>query len=500
VPRRTNQPLVNPFIALSDALKEQAVRPNIFAYEPHSKQRPFHEAQAKGRLYIGGNRSGKTTGGVVEDIWWARGTHPYRHVPDPPIRGRVVGVDFLQGIQKILLPEFQRWTPPSLLKNGSWEDSYNKELRTLTFANKSFIEFMSYDQDTDKFAGTSRHFVHYDEEPPQHIYNECGARLVDTNGSWWITMTPVEGITWVYNKLYLPGLNGLDSNVVIFIADMLDNPYITPEAAEIYLSGLDPEERKARESGKFIHLGGLVYKNFHKATHVINESVIPPLNWEWYCSLDHGYNNPTAWLWHAVSPDNEVITFSEHYASEMTVEEHAAIVHNRNSGFKRIPDIYVGDPSIAQRSGITGTSIKTEYAQHGIPIMDGNNDVSVGVARIAGYLRPKLDTGVPRWRITNNCVNLIWEMEHLRWARYNSRKMQEDHNKKDQIHKKDDHACDSARYFFTCLPDLTPEVEPLVAPLKPLGTSQTYGELLAAMGETEWRYQRRTEIGAMEYD
>ena len=41
---------------------------------------------------------------------------------------------------------------------------------------------MSSDQDLQKFAGTSRHFVHFDEEPPEPVYEECRARLVDTNG------------------------------------------------------------------------------------------------------------------------------------------------------------------------------------------------------------------------------------------------------------------------------------------------------------------------------
>jgi hypothetical protein len=31
-----------------------------------------------------------------------------------------------------------------------------------------------------------------------------------------------------------------------------------------------------------------------------------------------------------------------------------------------------------------------------------------------------------------------------------------DRNKKEEIHKKDDHASDSARYFFTLMPDLKP--------------------------------------------
>lgn len=490
---------------LSEQIKQQATRPNIHAYMPHHKQELFHSSTKKRRLYIGGNRSGKTTGGVVEDIWWARGQHPYRRLPEGPIRGRVVGVDFLNGIQKIILPEFSRWCPPSLLKNGSWEDSYNKELRTLNFANDSFIEFMSYDQDTDKFAGTSRHFVHYDEEPPLHVFNECNARLVDTKGSWWLTMTPVEGMSWIYDTIYVPGTEDPNSGIDVIEVDMQENPHLDPEAIEDFLSSLSKEEREAREKGKFVQLGGRVYKDFSEEFHTI-EPIIPPKDWQWFVSMDHGFNNPTAFLWHAVSPTNEVITFAEHYASEMTVAEHAAVVHSRNANFNRIPDVYVGDPAIAQRSGITGTSIQTEYMENDIPIMPGNNDVAVGVARVSQYLKPIPGSSPqrPRWRITKNCTNLIWEMKRLRWATYSSRKLQMENNKKDAIHKKDDHACDSARYFFTFMPDLTPsEVlgPDLISP--PSNTNvETYDQALVKMTQQtpQWKIQQGSDIYSLEYD
>lgn len=512
---------------LTIGLKQQSTRPNIYGYQPHTKQEKFHQSEAKKKLYIGGNRSGKTTGSVVEDIWWLMGNHPYRKTPEGQIRGRIVAVDFNQGVQKIVLPEVARWIPPSALKNGSWEDSYNRELRTLTLASGNFVEFMSYDQDTDKFAGTSRHFIHYDEEPPRHVFNECNARLVDTNGSYWISMTPVEGMTWIYDTIYIPGTEGEDPSIFVIEADMLDNPHISPEAAESFLSGLDPTERKAREHGNFVQLGGRVYKTFSRATHVIPPT-IPPKDWEWYISLDHGFNNPTAILWHAVSPENQVITFAEHYASEMVIEQHAAKIHSVNTGFGKVPEIWVADPAIAQRSGITGTSVSTEYAERGCYFAPGNNDVQVGVARVSQYLRPA-PNGTPRWLITENCPNLIREMERLRWKTYSSKKLQYENNAQEQIHKKDDHAADSARYFFTFLPDLTPSQfvgspEPTgieFPAVSPAGVSPGIDTILGRIAEpsplpvgstdlavimqaahpqeTQWKTVEGSNLGAMEW-
>jgi len=471
---------------LSAQVRLQAVRPNIHGYVPHAKQEIFHTEPSRGRLYIGGNRSGKTTGGTIEDIWWLTGRHPYRQTPEPPVRGRVVGVDFVNGIEQILRPEMARWLPASELKGGTWSTAYSKELRTLTLENGSTIEYMSYDQDVDKFAGTSRNFIHFDEEPPQDIFTENRARLIDTGGSWWMTMTPVEGMSWIYDDIYMPGKNDPSSEIGVIEIDMTENPYLSESEISSFMSGLSEEDRIARVKGKFVSIGGLVHKEFDTKTHVI-DSMVPPTSWEWYCSLDHGFNNPTAVLWHAVSPDGQVVTFAEHYEREKTVDYHAAVIHQRNATLGRIPDLYVADPAIAQRNGVTGTSIQQEYMDYGIPFIPGNNDVLSGVNRVNSYLKPAAN-GRPRWLITKNCRNLIGEMQRLRWKTYASKKMQHANNRMDQIHKKDDHACDSSRYFFTMLPDLSPvgasqNFDPQTLHMRAVNgvaaTSGRYDELLA---------------------
>lgn len=449
-------------------LRTAAVRPNVLGYVPHEKQSVFHSSSTKGRLYIGGNRSGKTTAGVVEGIWRLTGKHPtakapFIATPEKPIRGRVIGVDYPNGIEKILLPEYARWTPASELRGGSWDSAYQARLKTLFFANGSQVEFMSYDQDIDKFAGTSRDFEHFDEEPPEEVFNENIARLIDTGGPWWMTMTPVEGMTWIYDKIYLPGSEGKAKHITIVEAAMEENPHLNKSEVELYLSGLDADERRARGQGKFIQMGGLVFKSLDPKVHFsfpddedfIDINQLKSQAWKWYCSLDHGYNNPTAVLWHAVNGNNEVVTFGEHYAREMTVQEHAEIIHAKNATYGRKPDIWVCDPALGQRSGITGTSIHQEYASHGIVFALGNNDVLNGVNKMNQYLR--VNNGHAHWRIQGQCHNLMKEIARLRWKTYASKKVGSQNNKQELIHKKDDHAPDSARYFFTLMPDLTPD-------------------------------------------
>jgi len=75
-------------------------------------------------------------------------------------------------VDKIILPLYKQWLPKTYLINGSWEQSYSRERHVLTLNNGSFVEFMSQDQDLDKFAGSSRHFVHFDEECPKSVFQE----------------------------------------------------------------------------------------------------------------------------------------------------------------------------------------------------------------------------------------------------------------------------------------------------------------------------------------
>ena len=228
-PEEESISLVDLLQMASSDLSQKSVRPNMHMYKPHDKQKFLHCSYAKEKLFIGGNRSGKTVWNVMECIWWLTKKHPFR--PDvnaivEPIRGRLVCVSFIDGLDKIILPYFKQFLPSSELINGNWEDSYSRQSRTLTLANGSFIEFMSYDQELEKFAGTSRHFCSFDEEPPQAVYIECKMRLMDTGGSYWISMTPVEGMTWIYFDLYEPHRRGENTDLQILEINTEENPAI----------------------------------------------------------------------------------------------------------------------------------------------------------------------------------------------------------------------------------------------------------------------------------
>lgn len=451
------------FLQLGEGLGEAARVPNLYDYVPSEKQRLFHNDVHHDRLYIGGNRSGKSLGSTIESIWWLTGTHPFRNTPEPPIRGRVVAVDYLNGVDKIILPLYKQWLPKTYLINGSWDQSYSKERHVLTLNNGSFVEFMSQDQDLDKFAGSSRHFIHFDEECPQSIFRECLARLVDTGGCWWMSQTPVAGMEWIYDDIYLPAKEG-KKDIGVVEAEIHDNPSLSREAIERFLGELPPEEREVRAKGQYVHLGGSVFPDFSPLTHCIPKGQFQPTpDHRIIRTMDSGYTNPTVWLWLAVAPDGTITVFREHYAAKKTVAEHSEIVNRITKEIEKEfgCEIWLttGDPAIKQTKEHTGTSILQEYQKAGIYISVDSipTDRRIGLNRINQYFKINPKTKKPFLMITDDCPNLIAELPKLKWKKWASAKVAEQHNRQEDIRDKDNHCYDALKYAMTFLDDLTPE-------------------------------------------
>ncbi len=450
-------------LQLGEGLSESVHTPSLYDYKASDKQLKFHQMQQKARLYIGGNRSGKSLGSTIEGIYYVTKTHPFRKMPDEPVRGRVVAVDFLNGVDKIILPLWKQWLPKKYLINGSWEQSYSRERHVLTLNNGSFVEFMSQDQDLDKFAGSSRHFIHFDEECPKSIWLECLARLVDTDGDWWMSQTPVEGMEWIFDDIYQPAKEGT-KDIGIVEASMEDNPSLSKDAIARFMENLSEEERLIRKNGQYIHLGGSVFPEFSPVTHCIPRGQFRPTSRHRIIrTMDSGYTNPTVWLWLAVDEDGTIVVFKEHYQSKWNVEQHAEVVNRwtreilKDSGAELF--LTTGDPAIKQTKEHTGTSILQEYAKHGIYIAVDNipSDRRIGLEKLQQYMKINPKTKKPYVMITDDCPHLIAELPKLKWKKHASPKIAEQKNKLEDIRDKDNHCYDALKYAMTFMDDLSPE-------------------------------------------
>lgn len=420
---------------LSESLSQKAREPDVDGYKPLPYQIDFHSSTEKGRIILGGNRSGKSYSSVVEMIWFATGTHPHKETPKPPLRLRHVAVDNPHGVNKVLKDLYRRLTPKRYLVDNSFDKSWRVEPPSLTFANGSSIEFMSYAQDLDSHAGTSRHAIAFDEEPDEAIFNENLMRLIDTDGCWWVALTPVEGLTWLYERFYVPIMEE-DQNlfVDIFKFKTRENSYLSKGAIDMLTTTLGAEELSTRLEGEFLSFSGLVYPKANFAP------VEPRKGMFTFAAMDHGLRNPTAWLWFQADEDGNLFVVAEHYATDMLVSDHARIVREIEGALGLEPTYRVGDPSIVNRNAVNGQSVQTEYANHGIFIQPGNNEMGVGINRINEWFNSN------RLYISDRCTHLKKEIKSYRWDEYTSRKTSTRKDPKARPKKKDDHAMDALRY------------------------------------------------------
>ena len=245
----------------------------------HQKQMAFHKCHKRNRWVFGGNRSGKTECGAVETVWLSRGIHPFRQNRKNTVcwvvsLSQQVQRDVAQ--QKILYYLNPSWIRQVVMISGSKKSPAHGVIDYIeienVFGGTSKIAFKSCEAGREKFQGTSLDFVWFDEEPPQDIYEECRMRVLDRCGEIFGTMTPLKGLTWVYDEIY----QNSRSNPEVWCEFMEwgDNPYLSPTEIEEMSRSLSADSLDARRYGRFQSLGGMVYTEFSEAN-VIEPFTVP---------------------------------------------------------------------------------------------------------------------------------------------------------------------------------------------------------------------------------
>jgi PBSX family phage terminase large subunit len=232
------------------------------------------------------------------------------------------------------------------------------------------------------------------------------------------------------------------------------------------------EDRVKREiEGSFDAFEGAVYSEFRRDMHVIKPFVIPS-NWVKFVGIDHGYRNPSAWIWCAVGPDGEVYAYREYYKPEMLIHEivngtksERGVMHMMRG--EVINRAYI-DPSTKARRGTTGESDWDEYYRvlpRDFPLYTAINDVQVGIDRVKSYLKPHPKTNKPLLYIFDTCTNLIEEMTQYR---YQELKPSQEGRKAEYEKpvKANDHALDALRYVIVTLPEPVKTIEDPLSKMK----------------------------------
>lgn len=397
-------------------LVAKAIEQNpLLAYQPHAKQKVFHESRDFTKLFAGGNRSGKTTAGIVDDLIQAvdRDVLPpalrvYKKW-EPPFFFRIIAPKFNENHEGVTIPAIRRWVPRSQLAGGSWVKAYSASKRMITFRNGSWCQLMTFEQDLDTFAGAALHRVHLDEEPPgehgRRIYNENLMRLTDYNGDLLLTMTPLFGLSWSYDEIWE---RRHEDGITAVTVDSFENPHVNHTALERTFARFTDEERKARQKGEFIHFGGLFYDEFNDTEHVVDPPKPKTIrSQDVVVGIDPGLNF-TGVVWAAFDNDNGMFVFDELLCEGKLVPDVAQGIREKNRKWGINPSYYVIDPSARNRNQTNAENIEGAFNREGIYPVHGQNERGPGILEVKRRLQKQ------GFSISRECPRAIWEFGRYR--------------------------------------------------------------------------------------
>jgi phage terminase large subunit-like protein len=404
-----------------------------FWYVPHARQKRFHKLglEARERLFLAGNRVGKTLAGAAEVAFHLTGLYPawwkgFRFERPVECWGasvtREATRDILQpaylgsGLKPGLIP--QRLIMDVMHKGGVAAAADVVRVRHVS-GGVSTLGFKSYDQGRLSFQGTARDVIHLDEEPPIEVYEECLLRTLTTGGHILLTMTPLLGVTEVVRH-FASAERGAGKAVVK--AAWQDAPHLKSEDMHRLRQSLRPHEVAARERGVPMLGRGKVFPVEEKE--IGCERFEIPEAFKKCVGIDFGWSNPTAAVWLAHDGARDVVYVTDIYwRAEATPAEHAAEILRRGEW---IPA--VGDPAGQAAGQSDGRSLFQLYEKAGLRLQPAANDVETGLMALLERMRSG------RFKVFLDCA--AWWEEFRNYAR----------DMRGKIIKRDDHLLDATRY------------------------------------------------------
>lgn len=164
-------------------------------------QMAFLSDASKRKLARWGNQwGGKTWAGLADVIWCCEGWHPFREVRPAPIEAWVICASWSQSIA------IQQKLWHLLNKDQITEDTLFDPVKgfkgknpVVKFRNGSILRIKTTGQGGLNLASATIHYALFDEPPTtQRIYSEVQKRVLRTNGTVALTLTPVNApVDWL---------------------------------------------------------------------------------------------------------------------------------------------------------------------------------------------------------------------------------------------------------------------------------------------------------------
>lgn len=403
-------------------------------YKPHKKQVEFHKLgkKVKERIFMAGNRCGKTYCGSMEMAMHLTGIYPANwqgKTFNKPINAWAASVS-IEATRDILQASYLGTNdvagciPKNYIHHITYRRGISGAIDTVYVKHKSggisALGFKSYDQGREKFQGTSKDLIHLDEEPDIGIYEECLLRTLDTGGLIMLTMTPLKGLSDICQHFMQDLYN---ENKKIIQASWDDANHLSQNEKNLLRKSLRPHEIEAREKGIPSLGSGKIYPI--KEQDILVKPFAIPNNYKRCFGMDFGWSNPTAIVWGAIDPQTDILYIYDCYAvSEKSPAEHSIEIKAKG---EYIPGVC--DPAGGMSLQNNGISLIDLYAKAGIYLTKADNSVEPGIM----HLYELFNEG--KVKIFSNLEPWLREFRLYR------------RNEKGLIVKKDDHLMDATRYL-----------------------------------------------------
>lgn len=412
---------------------ESEYRKRFLFYEPYPQQLAFHNAGATAfqRLFLAGNRTGKTYCGTVEDAIHLTGRYPtwwkgkrFNH----PVTGWVASENYeitRNVLQKNLLGGFfhgeglvSGLIDPSLIIKkaplSGVSGAYDYAQIRHVSSGVSTVYFKSYKQGREKFQSARCHFIHLDEEPPKDIYTECLMRLADVDGDGQgvmiLTETPLKGFTEMVGHYLLKDRANDNEDATRLTPEIVhngkwyiqatwdDNPYLSEHTKQELRATLKPHELEARERGIPCIGTGLVYQV--PESEFLCEPFDIPRHWGCVYGMDVGFFAPTAVVFLAFDRDNDIVYIYKDYSvTEKTAAQHAYSLMMMGAEWMQ----GVCDPAVNQGSQRDGERLLDDYTRAGLKLNKSRYAKELAVDTVLERIR----TG--RFKVFNTCRRFMDE-------------------------------------------------------------------------------------------
>ncbi|MEA2038044.1 MAG: hypothetical protein U9O94_11155, partial [Nanoarchaeota archaeon] len=174
----------------------------LINFKPSPIQEAFLISKAKIRVVEGGNRSGKTEVCSVDTAIQITGVIPKVIKESYPMEfirpGRYWASSLSYPFSRdVARPKLRKYLPTRVV------DRFNKADSIFYLKDGGEIGLKSQDSGRDAYAGDSRLQVWMDEEHSREVYKEAYMRTIDCSGRMVMSFTPVDGLTWAYEDLFL---------------------------------------------------------------------------------------------------------------------------------------------------------------------------------------------------------------------------------------------------------------------------------------------------------